>query len=134
MLKGFIQRWKAIKKLLFCDEYFLGITYKDDNNPNVVCYDYVKNSDRDIFYRFVHDYIEEKLRPISGKFICTNHFHVHKGYESIIDISKNTIVHINNGIIVDIEGGEGTINEKGLSYLGVIPTKELYAHFTYIGL
>ena len=132
MLKRIIERWEAIKKLLMADEYFLGVAKQKENCSNVRCYDYINNTNRDLFYTFVHDYIEENLRPISGKFICTNHFHVHKGYNSIIDIQKDTIVHVKNGIITKIEGGEGTINEDRLSYLGTLPTKELYAHFTYI--
>ena len=132
MLKRIIERWYAIKKLLTADEYFLGVAKQNDNYSNVMCYDYINNTNRDLFYAFVHDYIEENLRPISGKFICTHHFHVYKGHESILDIAKGTIVHVNNGMITKIEGGEGTINEVGLSYLSTLPTKELYAHFTYM--
>jgi len=132
MIKQIIERWKAIKKLIMADEYFLGVAKQKENYSNVMCYDYINNTNRDMFYTFVHDYIEENLRPISGKFICINRFHVHKGYESVIDISKGTIIHVNKGIITKIEAGEGTINEVGLSYLGILPTKELYAHFTYI--
>lgn len=132
MIKRIFERWEAIKKLLMADEYFLGVAKQKENYSNVRCYDYINNTNRETFYTFVHDYIEENLRPISGKFICINHFHVHKGYNSIIDIAKDTIVYVNKGIITKIEGGEGTINEDGLSYLGTLPTKELYAHFTYI--
>ena len=132
MIKKIIERWQAIKKLLMADEYFLGVAKQKENYSNVMCYDYINNTNRDMFYTFVHDYIEENLRPSSGKFICTIRFHVHKGYESVIDISKGTIIHVNKGIITKIEAGEGTINEVGLSYLGILPTKELYAHFTYI--
>lgn len=132
MIKRIIERWDAIKKLIMADEYFLGVAKQKENYSNVRCYDYINNTNRDMFYTFVHDYIEENLRPISGKFICTNHFHIHKGYNTIINIPKDTIVHVKNGIIIKLEGGEGTINEAGLSYLGTLPTKELYAHFTYI--
>lgn len=132
MIKRIIERWKAIKKLIMADEYFLGVAKQKENYSNVMCYDYINNTNRDMFYTFVHDYIEENLRPISGRFICTNHFRVYKGHTSILDITKGTIVHINSGIITKIEAGEGTINEVGLSYLETIPTKDLYAHFTYM--
>jgi hypothetical protein len=132
MIKRIIERWNAIKKLIMADEYFLGVAKQKENYSNVMCYDYINNTNRDLFYTFVHDYIEENLRPISGKFICTNHFHVYKGRESILDITQGTIVHVTNGMITKIESGEGTINEVGLSYLSTLPTKELYAHFTYI--
>ena len=115
------------------DEYFLGVTKQKEKYSNIMCYDYINNTNRDWFYTVIHDYIEENLRPISGQFICINHFHVHKGNNSIIDIAKDTIVHVDHGIITKIEGGEGTVNQEGLSYLGTLPTKELYAHFTYIG-
>ena len=132
MIKRIIERWQAIKKLIMADEYFLGVAKQKENYSNVMCYDYINNTNRDLFYTFVHDYIEENLRPISGKFICTHHFHVYKGHESILDITKGTVVHVNNGMITKIEGGEGTINEVGLSYLSTLPTKELYAHFAYM--
>ena len=133
MIKRIIERWDAIKKLLFCDEYFLGVSRKDDRYDNgygPICYDYINNTNRDLFYVFIHDYIENNLRPISGKFVCTNHFRLYKGHELILDIPKDTIININKGIITKIEG-EGIINKNILS-LDKIPTKELYAHFTYI--
>lgn len=132
MIKRIIERWDAIKKLIMADEYFLGIAKQKENYSNVMCYDYINNTDRDLFYSFIHDYIEENLRPISGKFVCTHNFHIYKGHKYILDINKGTIVHINNGIISKIEDDEENINKEKLSYFGIIPTKELYAHFTYI--
>lgn len=61
MIKRIIERWEAIKKLLMADEYFLGVAKQKENYSNVRCYDYIKNTNRKIFYTFVHDYIEENL-------------------------------------------------------------------------
>lgn len=57
----FIERLKAIKTILFAEEFFVtvanhknpyGITY---NGP--IVYDYFSNTDRNMFYIFVKDYI-----------------------------------------------------------------------------
>lgn len=61
-IKRIIERWKAIKALLKCDEYFLGVSWKKEDNSRVICYDYINNTDRELFYKFVHDYIENNLK------------------------------------------------------------------------
>ena len=64
MIKRIIKRWDAIKKLLMADEYFLSVASQKENYANVICYDYVDNTNRDLFYSFVNDYIKEKLKYI----------------------------------------------------------------------
>lgn len=64
IIKRIIDRWDAIKAIIKCDEYFLGVAKQKDNNSRVICYDYINNTDRDMFYNFVHDYIEDKFMSI----------------------------------------------------------------------
>lgn len=65
MIKRIIERWDAIKKLLMADEYFLSVASQKENYANIIYYDYVDNTNRDLFYNFVNDYIKEKLKHIS---------------------------------------------------------------------
>lgn len=64
IIKRIIDRWDAIKAIIKYDEYFLGVAKQKDNNSRVICYDYINNTDRDMFYNFVHDYIEDKFMSI----------------------------------------------------------------------
>ena len=62
-IKTIIDRWKAIKALLKCDEYFLGVSYKYGNNDHdPIKYDYINNTDRNLFYVFINDYIKDNLK------------------------------------------------------------------------
>ena len=54
-------RLTAIKALLKGDEYFLVVSYKDNNdNYGPIRYDYMNNTNRDLFYVFVNDYLKNK--------------------------------------------------------------------------
>ena len=124
ILKKIIKRWKAIKALLQCDEYFLGVsTFKNDFN--IICYNYIKNTERDIFYNFVHDYIENNLRCISGDFICTRPY---EDKEEGIYISKGMTISLNKGwTYISFNKNE---NSGSKSYK--IPNEEIFSHFKCI--
>lgn len=61
-----IERIKAIKAILFADEYFVSVANKE-NPSGIKCdgpiiyksiiYKYFTNTDRNVFYNFVKDYI-----------------------------------------------------------------------------
>jgi hypothetical protein len=57
----FIERIKAIKAILFADEYFVSVA--NPKNPygkkcdGPIVYEYFTNTDRNVFYIFVKDYI-----------------------------------------------------------------------------
>ena len=57
----FIERLKAIKAILFAEEYF--VTVANQKNPygrkydGPIVYEYFSNTDRNLFYIFVKDYI-----------------------------------------------------------------------------
>jgi len=124
ILKKIIKRWKAIKALLNCDEYFLGVsTFK--NGFDVICYDYIKNTERDLFYNFVHDYIENNLRCISGDFICV------RPYED-----KEEGIFIPKGITITLNEGQGNLvfnkNENSDTKSYKIPNEEIFSHFKCI--
>ena len=57
----FIERIKAIKAILFADEYFISVA--NNKNPyglrgdGPIVYEYFSNTDRSMFYIFVKDYI-----------------------------------------------------------------------------
>lgn len=48
-----IERIKAIKAILFAGEYFVSVA----NTKGPIVYEYFTNTDRDMFYIFVKDYI-----------------------------------------------------------------------------
>ena len=56
-----IERIKAIKAILFADEYFVAVA--NNKNPygkkcdGPIVYEYFSNTDRNLFYIFVRDYI-----------------------------------------------------------------------------
>lgn len=56
-----IKRLKAIKAILFAEEYFVSVANqtnpygKNYNGP--IVYEYFSNTDRNVFYIFVKDYI-----------------------------------------------------------------------------
>jgi hypothetical protein len=56
-----IERIRVIKAILFADEYFVSVA--NQNNPygkicdGPIVYKYFSNTDRNVFYIFVKDYI-----------------------------------------------------------------------------
>ena len=59
MIKKIINHWKEIKALINADEYLLVIANKDLQR---IKYEYINNTDRELFYVFVQDYIKNKLK------------------------------------------------------------------------
>jgi len=63
MIKNLIKRWKAVKALLTSAEYFLTVT--NQKNPygpielGPIVYDYIDNTDREMFYVFVKSWIKD---------------------------------------------------------------------------
>lgn len=61
-----IERLKAIKAILFAEEFFVAAA--NQKNPygrkcdGPIVYDYFSNTDRNIFYLFINDYISEYIR------------------------------------------------------------------------
>lgn len=57
----FIERLKAIKAILFAEEFFVTVANQKNPYGNIcdgpIVYDYFSNTDRDLFYIFVKDYI-----------------------------------------------------------------------------
>jgi hypothetical protein len=61
MIRKLFKRWKEIKALINADEYFLVVANQKSNiEPwrGPIEYDYIKNTDREVFYKFVKDYIK----------------------------------------------------------------------------
>lgn len=64
-IKRIIERWKAVKTLLLSDEYFL--TVANQRNPygrtdlGPIIYDYIHNTDRELFYVFVKSWINDNI-------------------------------------------------------------------------
>lgn len=56
-----IERLKAIKAILFSNEYFVSVTNQKNPYGNKcdgpIVYEYFSNTDRNLFYLFVKDYI-----------------------------------------------------------------------------
>lgn len=61
----FIERLKAIKAILFAEEFF--VTVANQMNPygkkydGPIAYEYFSNTDRNVFYLFVKDYILKNI-------------------------------------------------------------------------
>lgn len=65
-LNNIKRRWNIIKKLIYGDEYFICIANPHKEYNNIITYDYICNTNRSIFYKFIHDYIEtNKLNIIN---------------------------------------------------------------------
>lgn len=123
-IKTIKERWKAIKALLKCDEYFLGVAWKDDryhNDHGLICYDYINNTDRDLFYTFIHDFIENNLRSISGKFICV------RSYE---DLEHD--IYIPKGSEITFDKGYANVISCGNVITYKMPIEEIFSHFKFI--
>ncbi len=62
MIRNIIERWQAIKELLFAEEYFL--TTANHHNPygetrlGPIKYNYLSNTNRELFYHFVKTHID----------------------------------------------------------------------------
>ena len=66
--KKLIERIKAIKAILFADEYFVSVANPYDGknwDGPIVCENF-SNTDRNIFYLFVKDYIEHERSTINN--------------------------------------------------------------------
>jgi hypothetical protein len=64
-IKRLIKRWKVVKALLNSQEYFLITAYQDNNfEPwrHAIKYDYYNNTDRELFYTIISDYIKNKYK------------------------------------------------------------------------
>lgn len=126
--KKFIERIKALKALWKAEEYFLVTANMDarfstpGQQPNgPIVYNYMNNTDRETFYLFAHNYIEENMRPKTGKFVCVLNYDFDSGYK----ISRGQIVNVHNGYIVVDNGSEDKFSLE-------IPNTELYSHFVFI--
>lgn len=121
-IKTIKERWNAIKALLKCDEYFLGVSYKyGDNEYDPIQYNYINNTDRDLFYVFIHDYIENNLRSISGKFVCI------RSYE---DLERD--IFIMKGSEVTFNKGYCNVISHGSIFSYKMPIEEIFSHFKFI--
>lgn len=123
-IKTIKERWQAIKALLKCDEYFLGVAWKNKDYKDehgLICYDYINNTDRDLFYTFMHDFIENNLRSISGKFICVRSY---EDTEHDVFIMKGSEITFNEGQVTVISNGD--------TFLYKVPIEEIFSHFKFI--
>jgi len=116
---NFLEKLKIIKKIFTADEYF--ITVANQHNSYIrkelgsIKYEYFTNSNRELFWKFIHDHIENTKRSITGNFICIRDYKVN---DSII-IKPGTQVYLNGGYISNY----GVVHR--------IPTEEIYSHFGY---
>jgi len=129
MIKKIIKRWKEIKALINSDEYFLAVANSDSNFEPWRCaikYNYMTNTNRQMFHTFVHDSIENEYRTITGKFVCIRDYNIDN-----FTIKQDTIVEFNNGYICNIFSNDNlTIGENIFKHR--IPTSEIFSHFKLI--
>lgn len=126
--KKFIERIKALKALWKAEEYFL-VTANIDTRfstpgqpPNgPIVYNYMNNTDREMFYLFANNYIEENMLSETGKFECILDYEFSSGYK----ISKGQIVNVHNGYIEVDNTTEDIFSLK-------IPKTELCSHFVFM--
>lgn len=126
--KKFIERIKALKALWKAEEYFL-VTANIDTRfstpgqqPNgPIVYNYMNNTDREMFYLFANNHIEENILSETGKFECILDYEFSSGYK----ISKGQIVNVHNGYIEVDNTTEDIFSLK-------IPKTELCSHFVFI--
>ena len=123
--KKFIERIKALKALWKAEEYFLVTANMDTRfstpgqQPNgPIVYNYMNNTDRETFYLFANNYIEENMLSETGKFECILDYEFSSGYK----ISKGQIVNVHNGYIEVDNTTEDIFSLK-------IPKTELCSHF-----
>lgn len=126
--KKFIERIKALKALWKAEEYFLVTANMDTRfstpgqQPNgPIVYNYMNNTDRETFYLFANNYIEENMLSETGKFECILDYEFSSGYK----ISKGQIVNVHNGYIEVDNTTEDIFSLK-------IPKTELCSHFVFM--
>ena len=126
--KKFIERIKALKALWKADEYFLVTANMDTRfstpgqQPNgPIVYNYMNNTDRETFYLFANNYIEENMLSETGKFECILDYEFSSGYK----IAKGQIVNVHNGYIEVNNTTEDIFSLK-------IPKTELCSHFVFM--
>jgi hypothetical protein len=123
-IKLLIERIKLIKTLLKCDEYFLAVANSKNNiEPwrGPIIYEYFTNSDRELFWAFVHDHIENTKRSITGNFICIR---TYSDDQKDVYVMKGDVVKFNNGYITAVSNGS--------TFQYRIPNEEIYSHFKLI--
>ena len=123
--KKFIERIKALKALWKAEEYFLVIANMNTRfstpgqQPNgPIVYNYMNNTDRETFYLFANNYIEENMLSETGQFECILDYEFSSGHK----ISKGQIVNVHNGYIEVNNATEDIFSLK-------IPKTELCSHF-----
>ena len=123
--KNFIERIKALKALWKAKEYFLvtanmNTRFSTPGQPpnGPIVYNYMNNTDREMFYLFANNYIEENMLSETGKFECILDYKFSSGYK----ISKGQIVNVHNGYIEVDNTTEDIFSLK-------IPKTELCSHF-----
>ena len=133
MIKKIIKHWKEIKALINSDEYFLAVANSDSkfepwSEPwrHVVKYNYMTNTNRQMFYTFVHDSIENEYRTITGKFVCIRDYTFNN-----FTIKQDTIVEFNNGYLCNIFSNDNLTIEENI-FKHRIPTPEIFSHFKLI--
>lgn len=126
--KKFIERIKALKALWKAEEYFLVTANMDTRfstpgqQPNgPIVYNYMNNTDREMFYLFANNYIEENMLSETGKFECILDYEFSSGHK----ISKGQIVNVHNGYIEVNNTTENTFSLK-------ISKTELCSHFVFM--
>ena len=118
-MKKLLNIFKLIKALFKADEYFLTVAYQ--HNPygrkelGPIRYEYFTNSDRELFWAFVHDHIENTKRSITGNFICIRDYKINDS----ITIKAGWPVYLKNGYVTNYD------------IIHKIPTEEIYSHFKY---
>ena len=129
MFKRIKERWKAIKAIINGDEYFLTVAYqynpygKKELGP--IKYEYFTNSDRELFWTFVHDHIENTKRSTTGNFICIRDYRI----DELNIIKQGVEVYLKNGYIINVYSDSNTITSALFNHK--IPTEEIYSHFKY---
>ncbi len=118
-IKLLVEKIKLFKTLLKCDEYFLAVANsKNSIEPwrGPIIYEYFTNSDRELFWSFVHDHIENTKISITGNFICIRDYKV----DDLIVIKSGTQVYLKDGYVTNYD------------MIHKIPTEEIYSHFKLI--
>lgn len=130
MIKRIIKRLKAIKSLINANEYFLGVANQKNTYGELwrgpIIYEYFNNTDRNLFYTFIHDYIENNLRAVSGQFICIRDYK-----DQVLTISEGQYVDFDKGYIINIYNKYPSTITSDL-FKHKIPTEEIFSHFKFI--
>ena len=81
----------------------------------------IVDTNRDLFYTFIHDFIENNLRSISGKFMCV------RSYE---DLEHD--IYIPKGSEVTFDKGYANVISNGNLITYKMPIEEIFSHFKFI--